>query len=563
MHHTIAIIAPFIDSSQYNMDFNLRLARNNRELTLSGFYELAYAGYNPENISRGVDYGEDIPAAGFYLEGLLHQHGYDTFLTNKYDQDTLKIIADMDPLAVCISSTMIITTDSLLNLCSLIRRVIPEAHIIAGGTFIWKNYRQYLKHLDSPGLYPLQPGMLFHPDHSGMDADVMVVAPHGITSLLQVLKELEKGGREDGKTVRREDGRTVRSGGFSDIPNLCLPGKEGFVFTERRDEQVDYNEDFTRWDLINEMPEKIPLRTSIGCPYRCRFCDFYQLYPRIFLRSRASLSKELELAKGRLGQNPAVIHVSDDNVFITRKRLFEVCDTIATSGLNHWVGFMRGGEYSDDEMEAIMQSGLMMGKIGVESGDQGQLNRMNKKQQIEKVKRGIEQLDARGIGTLMTFVVGFPGETRQTLQNTADFLNNLSLANLSSGYQVYPLVIFPLSEIADPTDRKKWQIEGNMDIWSHYTMNSKEATEACFDIFKQVTNVPYSYSEESFFFNRGMFTPETRKSLFQLRHQLTIKMIENAPWEQVEPILKTMAVKMEAPVDGIGEGLMKEIIVGA
>jgi radical SAM superfamily enzyme YgiQ (UPF0313 family) len=538
------------------MDFNIRLARNNRELTLASFYELAYAGYNPENVSRGVDYGEDIPAAGFYLEGLLHQHGYDTFLTNKYDPDTLKAIADLDPLAVCISSTMIITTDSLLKLFSLIRRTIPDTHIIAGGTFIWKNYRQYLKHLDSPEHYPLQHGMLFHPDNSVMDADLMVVATHGISSLLRVLKEIEKGTRGQGEKGKRGRGE------FSSIPNLCLPGKGGFVFTERKDEQVDYNEDFTRWDLINEMPEKIPLRTSIGCPYRCRFCDFYQLYPRIFLRSRASLSRELDLAKGRLGQNPAVIHVSDDNVFITRKRLFEVCNTIATSGLNHWVGFMRGGEYSDDEMEAIMQSGLMMGKIGVESGDQGQLDRMNKKQQIEKVGRGIEQLDARGIGTLLTFVVGFPGETRQTLQNTADFLNNLSLANLSSGYQVYPLVIFPLSEIADPADRKKWQIEGIMEKWSHFTMNSKEATEACFDIFKQVTNVPYSYSEESFFFNRGMFTLEARKSLFQLRHQLTIKMIENAPWEKVEPILKTMAVKMEVPFDGIGEGLMKELIVG-
>jgi radical SAM superfamily enzyme YgiQ (UPF0313 family) len=311
------------------------------------------------------------------------------------------------------------------------------------------------------------------------------------------------------------------------------------------------------------MPEKIPLRTSIGCPYRCRFCDFYQLYPRIFLRSKESLAKELALAKKRLGQNLAVIHVSDDNVFITKKRLFEVCDTIAESGLNHWVGFMRGGEYTHEEMAAIKRSGLMMGKIGVESGDQGQLDRMNKKQKADKVKRGIEQLDAEGIGILMTFVVGFPGETRQSLQNTAEFLNNLSLSNLSVGYQVYPLVIFPLSELAEPGDRKKWKIEGIMDQWSHYTMNSREAAGACFSMFKEVTNVPYSYSEESFFFNRGMFNLETRKSLFQLRQQLTIKLIENASWGQIEPVLQSMAFQMELPLDGITEGLRTEIIVPA
>ena len=101
-----------------------------------------------------------------------------------------------------------------------------------------------------------------------------------------------------------------------------------------------------------------------------------------------------------------------------------------------------------------------------------------------------------------------------------------------------------------------------MDSWSHYTMNSKEAVEACFNMFRQVTNVPYSYSEESFFFNKGMFTLETRKSLFQLRHQLTIKLMEKEPWDHIEPVLKSMAVQMEVPVDGIGEGLRKEIIVG-
>ena len=406
-------------------------------------------------------------------------------------------------------------------------------------------YLQYKKHLESPDIYKLQPEMFFHPGHARIEADVLVVAPHGISSLIQVLRVLEKG----------------RGASFEHIPNLCLPAGDSFYFTKREEEQVDYNEDYTRWDLIDEIPPKIPLRTSIGCPYRCKFCDFYQLYPSIFLRSRESLLQELNLAKNRLGQNQAVIHVSDDNVFITKKRLHEVCGAIADSGLNHWIGFMRGGEYTDEEMEAIKRSGLMMGKIGVESGDQGQLDRMNKKQKIDKVKRGIEQLDANGIGVLMTFVVGFPGENRQTLHNTASFLNKLSLTNLSVGYQVYPLVIFPLSELAEPSERKKWKIEGHMDKWSHYTMNSDEAKQACYDLFREVAKVPYSYSEESFFFNRGMFDFDTRRSLFQLRQQLTIRLIENAPWGKIDPILKKMAVLMELPVDGIGEQLRKELLV--
>ena len=545
MKRTIAIIAPLIDTRQYDMDFKLRLNRNNRDLTLAAFYELANEQFKTEYISRGTDYGEDIPSAGFYLEGLLHKYGYDTILTNKYDTETIKNIAGQDPFAVCVSTTMIITTDSLVGLLSSIRIAMPNTHIIAGGVFAWKNYLLYLQHLESPHLYPLQPWMLFHPDHAGMDADILVVDPHGKSSLLEILKELEKG----------------RNASFEHIPNLCLPGANGFNFTRREEEQVDYNEDYTRWDLIDVIPEKIPLRTSIGCPYRCRFCDFCKLYPSIFLRSRTSLLQELNLVKNRLGENLAVIHVSDDNVFINKKRLHEVCGAITDSGLTHWVGFMRGGEYADDEMAAMVRSGLRMGLIGVESGDQGQLDRMNKRQKIEKVKRGIEQLDAHGISILMTLVVGFPGETRQTLRNTADFLNNLSLTNISVGYQLYPLLIFPLSVLAEPWARSEWNIEGLMYKWSHSTMNSDETSQASYDLFKDVTDVPYFYAEESHFFNRGMFSFETRKFLFQLRQQLTVKVIENAPWEQIEPILKRMAHLMELSADGIGEHLRNEISV--
>ncbi len=92
-------------------------------------------------------------------------------------------------------------------------------------------------------------------------------------------------------------------------------------------------------------------------------------------------------------------------------------------------------------------------------------------------------------------------------------------------------------------------------------MNSDDAIKAFYDLFREVTNVPYSYSEESYFFNRGMFSFETRKSLFQLRQQLTIKLIEKAPWEQIEPILRSIAFQMDVSPEGIGEGLTREISV--
>ncbi len=545
MNRTIAIIAPLIDRHQVHPDFILRLKNSNRELTLAALHELAEKRFDPYQVSRGFDYEEIVPAAGYYLQGLLHQQGYDTILTSKYDKETLRTVAGKDPFAVLVSTTMIVTAESLLELFSMIRKEIPDTPIIAGGVFVWKNYFLYLDHLRDSQQFPLHPAILFHPDHAGMTADVLIVAPHGRSSLLEILASLE---------MRRKSS-------FGHIANLALPAKTGFVFTKREEEQVDYNEDYTRWDLVSEMPVKIPLRTSIGCPYRCTFCDFYRLFPRVFIRSENSLSKELKLMKERLGRTPAVIHVSDDNVFINKKRVQEVCNAIIGSGIRNWAGFMRAGEYSEEEMNLIVRSGLTLGFIGVESGDPGQLKRMNKNQDIEKMKRGLEQFDAHGINTMMTFVVGFPGENQQTIENTISFMNSLFLPNLLASYRMFTLLVEPMSQLNNPAVRAKWNLTGTMGKWSHYTMNSEDVYKAGFSLFSGISSIPYHYGEESNFFNRVKFRFPARKSLMQLRQQLTVKLIEDAPWDQAGSILEDMAKQMNLPFTGISESLRNEIFV--
>jgi len=545
MKRTIGIIAPLIDRHQVHADFILRLRSNKRELTLQALYELAGNGFAVEGISRGFDYEDIIPAAGYYLQGLLHQQGYDTVLTSKYDKETLRTVAESNPFAVLVSTTMIVSTVSFLELLSLIRAAMPGTYIIAGGVFVWKNYFLYQDHIREPALYPLHPELLFHPGHASLNADVLVVAPHGKASLLAILASLEKG----------------RNASVEQIPNLALPQKNGFLFTEREDEKVDYNEDFTRWDLVSEMPVKIPLRTSIGCPYRCTFCDFYRLFPTVFLRTGESLSRELKLMKDRLGRTPAVIHVSDDNVFINKNRVQEVCNAIIGSGIRNWAGFMRAGEYTEAEMDLIVRSGLLLGFIGVESGDPGQLKRMNKHQDIEKVKRGIEQFDARGIATMLTFVVGFPGENSQTIENTINFMNSLSLENLLASYRMFTLLVEPMSQLNHPTVRAKWDLKGTMGKWSHYTMNSDEVSDASFRLFSGITGIPYHYGEESNFFNRAKFRYPARQALTRLRQQLTVKLIENGPSPEIASILREMAVQMNLPEASVPESFRNEIFV--
>ena len=131
---------------------------------------------------------------------------------------------------------------------------------------------------------------------------------------------------------------------------------------------------------------------------------------------------------------------------------------------------------------------------------------------------------------------------------------------LTASYEVFLLRIHPLTDLTGTGNRAKWGLKGFNHDWSHNTMNRDEALSGLYDLFKQVDNIPYHYAEESHFFNRMKYSFEARRSFFRLRHRLTIKLIEHAPWQEVEDVLREMALSLNLPVDGLDGSLQDEII---
>ena len=551
MPKTIAIVAPMFDEKQYHMDFNLRLKQDNRELNLGVLYDLAKNEYQPRMLGKqGNSHAETIPSAGYYLTGLLRANGYDTILGSRCDNEFSSRLSAADPFAICISSTMIVDNEFLKKIVRQIRQLLPDAFIIVGGIFVYKSFYTLQEMQDTNADQSQSHNasrMLFNNGDTEMDVDIFVVAPDGTQTLLMVLKELERG----------------RKAQFEDIPNLAIPNhKKGYTFTTSQDEEIDYNKEFTRWDLVDELPMWIPIRSSIGCPFRCRFCNFYRLFPNIFLRSKESLLLELQTLRAQTGVKSKIIHVTDDNVFINEKRVKDVCETFTEANIS-WVGFMRASTINPENINLIKRSGLIGSLVGVESGDAAQLKRMNKNQTLEETKQGVELLDANGITVLMTLVVGFPGETAATIENTANFINNLSIGSSSSNYQLYPLSVFPLSDLAKPHFRKKWKITGDMDSWSHYTMSSSQVIEYGYNLFKQILHVPYNYTRESNFINSRLFNYSQRQTLFHLRQRLTVQLIEQSSWEQVEATLVDISQTMGFSQKHINQKFHHELVVPA
>jgi radical SAM superfamily enzyme YgiQ (UPF0313 family) len=347
---------------------------------------------------------------------------------------------------------------------------------------------------------------------------IYIAHEFGEYTLLKVLHKIEKGQR------RYED--------FIETPNLVLPLKDGSWYpTEEEPEPVDLNRDFTRWDLVEHMPSLVPLRASVGCPYRCRYCDFIELHPKVIMRKPESMLEEIRMAKKR-GKN--VFNIIDDNIFLTKKRIAELTKSIREHEMDIvWGGFFRVDRVDETNINDIYESGCRFGLCGIESGDEGQLKRMRKGCDRNEAYRGIELSTQAGMVMLLTFIVGYPGETRESIDNTVDFINKLSSANAGyASYQVYPFYLLPNTAVDDLEYRKEFNLKGRYSNWQHSTMNSEEAVSLWSPYLFRNAQLPYQYDARDF--PSLWWSGEKRGQAVEKRRQLTIAFLDKETDEMLQ-----------------------------
>jgi len=512
----VAVIAPLFGSS-LNSPFSLHL-KSGKELTIRNISLLARNGFNPSCLPATDGYDEhDSTAAGYFLSGALRANGYDTVLISHVDDQSMYVLSRLDIFAVCISTTMIVDRNQLCAIARELKAHLPGIPVLAGGPLVWKSYIANLSGELRHAVTDQEDWQLFPAKYVELCIDGFIVSPHGVAQLMELLARFLKQAQPQ----------------LSDIPNISLPNASdgAYCFTDRVDERVDYNAEITRWDLLDKLPTRVPIRSSIGCPQKCLYCDFNKMHPGLFLRNKQSLLRELELLKRAIqGKRSPVtmLAFSDDNIFLNRSRVEEVCMVMIESGINkHWGGFIRSDQVTENNIDLVKSSGFYMGMTGVESGDTRQIARMKKGLSLSKAKKGIELLDDRGIPVLMTFLVGFPGECEETIANTIGFINNVHQSSGLTSYQLYPMHVAPLSALSSKETRAKYGLEGLFSKWKHATMDSKKACQLSYQMFRNISRISYSYHFESYGFNRQIPVADLRK-LYDQRKQITIDLVENA-----------------------------------
>jgi anaerobic magnesium-protoporphyrin IX monomethyl ester cyclase len=166
--------------------------------------------------------------------------------------------------------------------------------------------------------------------------------------------------------------------------------------------------------------------TSRGCPGGCRFCIKHVSYgSSVRFRSPESVVEEMELLAG---QGVRSIHMYADIFTVSREQVMGLCELILERDLRlPWTCNSRV-DFVDPEMLRLMaRAGCHWISWGIESGSDEILRRVRKGIDVEQVARALSWAKEAGIRNWGYFIVGLPGETEETIQQTIRFSKRLPL----------------------------------------------------------------------------------------------------------------------------------------
>jgi radical SAM superfamily enzyme YgiQ (UPF0313 family) len=167
-----------------------------------------------------------------------------------------------------------------------------------------------------------------------------------------------------------------------------------------------------------------PMITSRGCPYRCTFCYRSFWGDNYRTRSAENIVDEMEMLRERFGVR--YIRFFDDNFTFSKKRTTEICKEIIRRKLDiPWRCEGRVNEVNRESYEWLKKADCHLIELGVESGSQKILNNLKKGISVKQIKNAFKVARQVGIKTKAFIIIGNPGETTSTLDETLKLLKEI------------------------------------------------------------------------------------------------------------------------------------------
>ncbi len=238
------------------------------------------------------------------------------------------------------------------------------------------------------------------------------------------------------------------------IPNLIWK-KNNVVIVNPQVITQDLDEmPMPRWDLVppGSYPKAphgafmkqfpiAPIITTRGCAYSCTFCAAASLTgKKVRFRSIDNIINEIKYLSDEFGVRE--IHFEDDNFSLTKKRVVEFSERLLEENLGITWAFPNGLRLNNLDLQTLKlmrKAGCYAVNVGVESGNDSVLARINKKITKKTILGKISLVKKAGLDIGGFFIIGFPGETLSEINDTLKFACQLPLDRIGISYfQPYP-----------------------------------------------------------------------------------------------------------------------------
>lgn len=217
-------------------------------------------------------------------------------------------------------------------------------------------------------------------------------------------------------------------------------------------------------DLGGKKPFVTVIATR-GCVFNCRFCAATIMWKGQRRRSVENVLDEIEilLKKYRI----SCIHFPDDLLLANKNFATDFCRGMIERGFSDKISWSCNGRVNlmDKELiETLKKAGCVCIFYGVESGNQKILNGIDKRVTLGQIRKAVKMTHDAGLRVSGSLLVGYPGESRETVEQTVSFAKKLDL-DYASFHIVVP---YPGTPLYDDCVKNHWLLSDN---WEDYVLD--------------------------------------------------------------------------------------------
>lgn len=277
--------------------------------------------------------------------------------------------------------------------------------------------------------YSIFPGQAL--DYCGAD---MGIQGEGERAFVMLLAELEGGGSVD------------------NVPGLHLPGR-GMVREREYEKCLDSipAPDYSSWkSLAAKETAWLPVQSRRGCPFDCSYCSTSTIEGRI-IRKKSPAAVVDSIRNGyRAGFRN--FYFTDNTFNFPPTYAKELCRAIIDSGMDiRWRCILYPYRLDEELVDLMAHAGCAELSVGAESGSARILERMNKRFTPDDIRRSNRLVAQRGITQMGFMMPGGPGETKETVTESMNFMGSLEFAmgKITPGIRIYRGTRLALEAIRD------------------------------------------------------------------------------------------------------------------